>query len=148
MPILYAYKLLEAISMHLTGSVASFSGDQGRQSGQSRRGYDEGHMLRPLVQTSPSDILRRRLRTWHGMAAEAVQLTCHELFECRFGAPSHLLVAYEQGERRDGETSIEGLPPSRLRDLAQKFTFVPAGHEYREWHEPLALPRLMYVYID
>jgi AraC family transcriptional regulator len=27
------------------------------------------------------------------------------------------------------------LPRSTLRDVKRKLTFVPAGHEYREWQE-------------
>ena len=66
----------------------------------------------------------------------------------RFRAPVHLLVVYEQGARRDGETVVEGVSRSTLGDLARKMTFVPAGHEYREWQEPRTLANLMYVYLD
>lgn len=31
---------------------------------------------------------------------------------------------------------VEGLIPSTLRDLTRKLTIVPAGHAYREAHEP------------
>jgi AraC family transcriptional regulator len=44
-------------------------------------------------------------------------------------------VAYERGARRDGETSLDGLPRSRRRDLTRMLTLVPAGHAYHEWHE-------------
>ena len=37
---------------------------------------------------------------------------------------------------------------STLRDLARKLTFVPAGHEYREWQDPRSPTHLMYVYFD
>ena len=70
------------------------------------------------------------------MAAEIVQATRHERIQYRFHAPRHLLVVYEQGVRRDGETFVEGLPRSTLRDFKRKLTFVPAGHEYCEWQEP------------
>ena len=54
----------------------------------------------------------------------------------RFCAPQHLLVAYEQDERTRGESFVEGAPSSKLRTFAQRLTFLPAGHEYREEYEP------------
>jgi AraC family transcriptional regulator len=83
-----------------------------------------------------------------GFAAELVQSTSRDKVEYRYRGPMHLLVAYEQGERREGETFVEGLPRSTRRDLARKLTFVPAGHEYHEWHELRSSARLMYFYFD
>jgi AraC family transcriptional regulator len=60
----------------------------------------------------------------------------------------HLLVLYEDGARRDGETSIDGLPPSTLRKFANKLTFVPAGHPYREWHDTSTPLRATYLYLS
>src|SRR5262249_3263085 len=79
---------------------------------------------------------------------EIVQATSCERVELRFRAPRHLLVVYEQGARRDGETLIEGLPRSTLRDCKRKLTFVPAGHEYYEWHELRTPARVTYFYFD
>ena len=100
------------------------------------------------VEVAPSDIVKRRTVAWPGMAAEIVQATRRERTEYRFRAPFHLLVVYEQGERRDGETFVEGLPRSTLRDFKRKLTFVPAGHEYREWQDPRILSRVVYFYFD
>jgi AraC family transcriptional regulator len=100
------------------------------------------------VEIFPSDIVQRRAVAWDGMAAEVVQATRHDKVEFRFRAPFHLLVAYEQGVRRDGETLLEGLPRSTLRDVKHKLTFVPAGHEYREWQEARILSRAVYFYFD
>ena len=86
--------------------------------------------------------------TWHGMAAEIVQTTRRERLKFRFRAPLHLLVVCEQGMRSDGDTFVEGLPRSKRRDMARKLTFVPAGHDYHEWHEPRVLTRLAYFYFD
>jgi AraC family transcriptional regulator len=55
---------------------------------------------------------------------------------------------YEKGERRGGETFVEGLPRSTLRSLERKLTFVPAGHEYHEWHEPRGHTRIMLFYFN
>jgi AraC family transcriptional regulator len=82
------------------------------------------------------------------MGAEFVELSGDARIECRFKAPVHLLIVYEQGLRREGETFVEGLPRSALRDLSRKLTFVPAGHEYHAWQEPRTPTRLMYIYID
>ena len=60
----------------------------------------------------------------------------------------HLLAVYEQGVRSDGETVVEGLPGSKLRDLKHKLTFVPAGHEYRERQHPRVLTRVVFFYFD
>jgi AraC family transcriptional regulator len=100
------------------------------------------------VEIFPSDIVRRRAVAWDGMAAEVVQATRHDKIEFRFRAPFHLLVAYEQGVRREGETLVEGLPRSTLRNVKRKLTFVPAGHEYREWQEARIPTRVAYFYFD
>jgi AraC family transcriptional regulator len=100
------------------------------------------------VEISPQAIVKRRAVAWDGVAAEVVQAITCERTEYRFRAPRHLLVVYEQGARRDGETSVEGLARSGLRDLKGKLTFVPAGHEYCEWQEPRSPARVVYFYFD
>jgi AraC family transcriptional regulator len=124
-----------------------------------RRGLDEHHVGRvddepaverisPAVEISPTDIVKRRTVTWNGMAAEIVQATMREKVEFRYRGPRHLLVVYDQGMRSDGDTFVEGLPPSRLRNMTRKLTFVPAGHAYHEWQEPRVLTRVVYFYFD
>jgi AraC family transcriptional regulator len=100
------------------------------------------------IEISPSPIATRRTIVSDWMTAEIVHTTGCASFETRFLAPVHLLVVHEQCARRDGESCVEGLPRSTLRDLARKLTFVPAGREYHEWHEPRTPARLMYVYFD
>jgi len=104
--------------------------------------------IHPVVEISPPDIVSRRAITCHGMTAETVRTTTEVNVEYCFRAPMHLLVAYEEGERRSGETFVEGAPRSNLRNFARKLTFVPAGHEYREWHEPLTRSRRTHFYFD
>ena len=96
----------------------------------------------------PREVMTQRILISDGMTAQTVQATCHDRFEFRVRAPVHLLVFYEQGARREGDTFVEGLARSTLRDFSRKLTFVPAGHEYREWHAPRTLARLMYFYFD
>ncbi|MDB5538965.1 MAG: hypothetical protein JWQ89_692 [Devosia sp.] len=102
----------------------------------------------PIIEMSPADAVTQRVVIADGVAAEIVHAMTHDRFAFRFRAPVHMLVVYEQGARRDGETVIEGSSRSTLRDFARKLTFVPAGHEYREWQEPRTLGRAMYVYFD
>jgi AraC family transcriptional regulator len=102
----------------------------------------------PVVEISPSDIVKRRTAAWPGMTAEIVQATRRDRIESRLCAPVHLLAAYERGVRDDGGTFIEGLPKSTLRDCQRKLIFVPAGHEYYDWQEPRTLSRVLYFYLD
>lgn len=113
-----------------------------------RRGRTDGGGISSTVTIAPAKAVARRAAKWPGMAAELVELEGHERVQFRFRAPVHLLVIYEQGVRRAGESRVEGLPTSTLRDFTRKLTFVPAGHDYRETIEPRTLARLVYVYFD
>jgi len=62
---------------------------------------------RSIVEISPADIVRRRLANWGAIQGDRVTFTRPETFEYGFQAPRHLLIAYERGEREDGETLIE-----------------------------------------
>ena len=97
---------------------------------------------------SPPDIARRRLADWGAIQADTVRVTRRETFECGFQARRHLLIAYERAERNDGETLIEGLPKSTLREFNCKLSVVPAGHRFYGWQTPRVLTRVTYFYID
>ncbi|HEV7603286.1 MAG TPA: AraC family transcriptional regulator [Bradyrhizobium sp.] len=101
-----------------------------------------------IVEISPPDIARRRLTNWGAIQADAVAVTRRETFEYGFQARRHLLIAYERAERDDGETLIEGLPKSTLREFSCKLSFVPAGHRFYGWQTPRVLTRVTYFYID
>jgi AraC family transcriptional regulator len=103
---------------------------------------------RPIVEISPRDIARRRLANWGAIQADAVTVTRRETFEYGFQARRHLLIAYERAERDDGETTIEGLPKSTLREFNCRLSFVPAGHRFYGWQTPRVLTRVTYFYID
>src|SRR5215467_4864835 len=105
-------------------------------------------LVHPAVTISPPEVATRRTLTGHGMAAESVQSASRNKIQYRFRAPMHLLIMYEKGERSGGETFVEGLPRSTLRSLERKLTFVPASHEYHEWHEPRGHTRTMLFYFD
>jgi AraC family transcriptional regulator len=103
---------------------------------------------RRIVEISPPDIARRQLANWGRIQAENVQITRRETFEDGFQAQRHLLIAYERAERHDGETQIEGLPKSTLREFNCRLSFVPAGHRFYGWQTPRVLTRVTYIYVD
>src|SRR5215475_12342481 len=69
-------------------------------------------LVRPLVRISPPEAATRHTITGHGMAAESLQSASRNKIQYRFRAPIHLLIMHEKGERRGGETFVEGLPKS------------------------------------
>jgi AraC family transcriptional regulator len=123
--------------------------DEQTNSGR-QRSYGRADFRSPeaLVQFSPSGAVARRALSWPGMVAETARATELRRTEVRFRAPVHLLVLFEEGVRRDGLTCIEGLPPSGRRNLKGKLVFVPSGHEYYDWQEPLRLSRAAYFYFN
>lgn len=111
-------------------------------------GAQPAHPAENLVSIGPVDAVGRRAAIWPGMAAELVQAASRDKIEYRFRAPVHLLAVFEDGSRDEGESFVEGLPRSTLRTLTRKITFVPAGHEYYEWHRLRTPSRLIYFYLD
>jgi AraC family transcriptional regulator len=106
--------------------------------------FHAGEVVDQAVEIFPSDAVARRRLAWDGMAVEVVQALTHDKVEFRFRGPLHLLVAYEEGIRCNGETLIEGLASSTQRDIKR----IPADHEYREWQEPRTRGRIVYFYFD
>ena len=100
------------------------------------------------LEIAPAHVVTRRAVAWEGVRVELVQSTTHDKVEFRFCAPCHLLLVYEEGVRDDGETQLGDLPRSTLRTLRRKLTFVPAGHEYREWQQPRVRSRVICFYFD
>jgi AraC family transcriptional regulator len=103
---------------------------------------------RSVVEITPPDIARRRLENWGAIQADTVEVIRRGTFEYRFQARRHLLIAYERAEREEGETFIDGLPKSTLREFNCKLSFVPAGHRFYGWETPRVLTRVAYFYID
>jgi AraC family transcriptional regulator len=102
-----------------------------------------------IVHISPTEIAKRQSVSWPGARVEIVQAASLTKTKFRFRSPScHLLVAYEQGSRSEGETFVEGLPRSARREMARKLTLVPANHQFYEWHEPRAPLRLVFFHFD
>jgi AraC family transcriptional regulator len=102
----------------------------------------------PLVQISPADAVSRRSASWPGMRVEIVQAGRRGRIDYHYRAPVPMLALYERGVRHAGCTLIEGLPTSTLQDCSRKLVFVPAGHQYHDWHEPRTLSRMVFFYLD
>jgi AraC family transcriptional regulator len=83
-----------------------------------------------------------------GWFAETIHAPLGRKIELEFQGPVHLLAMYNEGARRDGETLVDGFAPSKIRNLAKKLTFVPAGCGYRERLETAASTRLTLLYLD
>src|ERR1700751_148203 len=108
----------------------------------------ERGILRPTVQISPIGAATRHSAGWQGLTVESIYVPVQKRIEYRYSAAFHLLVMYVDGIRRDGATFIDGVAPSRLRNVANKLTFVPANHAYNEWHEARTPLRISYLYVD
>ena len=100
------------------------------------------------VEIFPPSAVTRKASTWDGLTAEIVETTSSERTEFGYSGPASLLIVCEQGARRAGETFVEGLPRSSLRELAGKISFVPAEREYREWQESRSRTRFIFIYFD
>ena len=131
-------------------SVAAFSSRMGGLGGELSPqvpGADQSGTV-PTVNIAPHRMVSRIGTTWRSMGIELVKATAQERTDYAFHSSSHLLVAYQHGVRRDGESFVEGLPRSKLRDVARKLTLVPAGHRYREWHDPRTPICVTFLYFD
>lgn len=100
------------------------------------------------VEISPHDSAKRRTAKWRGLSADIVQLTRPGMVSIRFQGLVHLIAAHEHGVRRAGETVLEGVAHSSLKQLKRRLTVVPAGCKYTEWYDPQILPRITYIYLD
>jgi AraC family transcriptional regulator len=102
----------------------------------------------PAVSITPHRMVTSSRTTWRGIGIELVKAAAQGRTDYAFHSSSHLLVAYQQGIRRDGESHIDGLPRSTLRDLGKKLTIVPAGHRYHEWQDSRVPTCVTYFYFD
>src|ERR1700730_1843682 len=101
-----------------------------------------------IVDIAPANRVKRRITSWSGMTADIVQATSLERIDYCYCGPRHMLVLFDQRVRREGETSVEGLPTSSLRDLSRKLIFVPAGRHYRDWQGSRSAARMVFFYFD
>src|SRR5262249_22685092 len=120
---------------------------------QSETGGEPATVLPPreildkTVEILPRTSVQRHRTAKHGSIAEKIYVHARTTIRIHYRAHMHLLVLYEDGARREGETSIDKLSPSRLRKLTNKLTFVPAWHRFDEWHETSTAVRVTYLYL-
>jgi AraC family transcriptional regulator len=101
-----------------------------------------------VMQVAPANAVTRRSARLPGMTVEIVQANRRGRIDYRYRASMHMLVVHDRGARHDGCTAVQGLPQSKLQDCSRKLVFVPAGHEYHDWHEPRTLSRAVFFYFD
>ena len=142
-----SYSLSEMPTTESVINGEHLRGREQRSSFGSRLPVERG-IFAPTVQISPTCAASRHSAGWQGLTAESIYAPVQKRIECQYIAAFHLLVMYVDGIRRGGETSIDGLAPSRLRNVANKLTFVPANHTYHEWHEARTPMRISYLYLD
>src|SRR5258708_2443176 len=145
------YPIVESIEPRLPESYGVTSRTRTGTPAESRHvsrsgGERSANAPHAAVKILPHGATTRRGVEWHGMGVEFVQAARPERVDYSFRSRSNLLVAYEHGVRRDGETFVEGAPRSTLRNVARKLTFAPSGHEYREWHQPRTPMGMMYFH--
>src|SRR5262249_45276286 len=104
-------------------------------------------VLYPTVKITPAETVKRLGIGWHLWFSETIHIPNGNTIEFRFQGSTHLLALYNEGGRKRGETSIDGLPSSKLRSFGHKLTFVPAGHAFQEWHETSASTHLTFLYV-
>ena len=135
-------------------SFRVFGSDPGSGDGPRPIGRDAGAtppasgMAFPAVDFRPAGLAIGQTAAWRGLSGEVVRIGKQETFECNYCGPYHLLIAYQRATRRKGESTVEDLRRSTLRDLSGKLTFVPAGRKFREWHDTSGPLQATYLYID
>jgi AraC family transcriptional regulator len=102
----------------------------------------------PTVKIASTKTANRLGMGWHWWFSETIRVPTGSKIEFRFQGHRHLLAMYNEGVRKTGETSIEGLPSSTLRRLAHRLTFVPAGCAFSEWHETATSTCVTLLYLD
>ena len=110
-------------------------------------GFANSKTSMPHIAVTPPAIAQRQNADWGLVQPEQVEVIRHESFEYEFKGSRHLLAS-GHGEWYDGETVVDGLPPSTRREWNRKMVFVPAGHRVYGWQKPRSLPRGTFLYID
>jgi AraC family transcriptional regulator len=108
----------------------------------------DDRLIHPTVQVAPVEFVKRLGTGCPGWFVESIHAPRGTKMDLQFRGPVHLLTMYNEGARRGGETLVGGFAPSKVRNLAKKLTFVPAGCRYQERLETVASTRLTFLYLD
>jgi AraC family transcriptional regulator len=107
-----------------------------------RQPYDRGQRL------SGADWkVRRRAIHWPGITVETVTSLGREPFSFGFTGECGLLSLGENGYRSDGETLVDGVPPSQRRNLGGRMVFIPPGAKLSGWSVPSVRSTWLNIYI-
>src|SRR6476620_3487091 len=105
-------KSRQAVILPIGRRGTGFAGQTVRETDQVNLGQVALAAQHPVVEISPRQSVRRRMVSAPGMTVELVQETGSERIDYHFVAPIHLLVLFERGVRREGETmSMDWRPP-------------------------------------
>ena len=100
------------------------------------------------MSVAPPDILGRHGENWDGLTAEYFEIQHLVPFDYSIRPTRHLFVFGERAARRDGETRIEGLAPSPLRDFSHTICVVPAGHLFEGWQVPRIHSKATHFFVN
>jgi AraC family transcriptional regulator len=85
---------------------------------------------------------------WDTLTAEHVVMLCHTPHDFTLHSSRHY-IALLNAYRKDGETAVDDLPRSTLRDGRGKLIFIPASCRLQGWAQPGAAPvAFTSAYID
>ena len=93
------------------------------------------------------DAVRRSISGFPTCFTETVFVPARTRAAISFVGPLHLLVLYHEGYRGEGLATVSGLPPSKLRSVSSRLTFVPAGSHFREVYEARSATRATFLYL-
>lgn len=108
----------------------------------------ERGLFSPIVEITPTDSVKRLGTGWKEWSTESIHAPVGSKLAFHFKGSKHLLVMYNEGLRRESEASIEGPPPSKNKNVANKLTFVPAGRAYSECLETGGPTRVTFLYLE
>src|ERR1700739_2030133 len=89
-----------------------------------------------LVEFSAPQSARRESAQWDGDPTYQIGMVQRKPHADGTTSAYHLLIMAERAERNDGETLVDGLPKSTLRDFTGRLSFVPSGHRFYGWRKP------------
>jgi AraC family transcriptional regulator len=104
-------------------------------------------IFQPVIEIASAKPIKRLGKGSQWWFSETIHVPIGTKITFRFKGPTHLLVVYNEGARRAGETSVNGRHSSKLQSIGHKLTFVPAGSSYHESHETSSFTRVTYLYL-
>jgi AraC-like DNA-binding protein len=108
----------------------------------------DSNKLPCIVTFSPAELVRHHLVAWQGIAGDLVQMTTQARIQYDYRSRCHLLMAAEGAGRDEGESSVDGLPGVKIRQLSRRLSWIPGGHHVHGWKKPSGAGSTVFFYID